>query len=74
MRPLICGGFGGWNVGDTGDCWLAKAMPSDIDPSADCGEKRGYGLEEVVGEKKLPTLEDASEPVLDGWRCPFGRF
>ena len=43
-------------------------MPSDIDPSADCGEKRGYGLEEVVGEKKLLTLVDASEPVLDGWR------
>jgi hypothetical protein len=51
-----------------------KAIPSDIDPSPDCGEKRGYELVAVVGEKKLLTLEDASDPVLDGWRCPFGRF
>lgn len=35
-------------------------------PRADWGENKGYGLEAFVGEKKLPTFDDDSDPVLDG--------
>lgn len=49
-------------------------MPSEMEPKALGGEKSGYGFEAFVGEKKAPTLEDASEPVLEGWRCTAGRF
>lgn len=42
--------------------------------SAVWGEKSGYGLDAFVGEKKLPTFDDASDAVLEGCRCTLGRF
>lgn len=64
VRALI--GLGAWNVGETGDGWLANAIPSEIEPNPGGGEKSGYEFDGFVGEKKLPTLDEASEPVLDG--------
>jgi hypothetical protein len=62
-----------WKVGDIGDRWL-KDMASGRDATGVCAEEKTGKPEEAFDwEKNVPTVEEASDAVLDGWRCPFDR-
>lgn len=63
---------GFWKLGDTGDVWVENGMPSGSVTTVGWVEEYTGYVAELDGGKKLPTV-DVSDPVLDGWRCPFGR-
>ncbi len=59
-------------MGESADCWLPNGIASRIVARGVALVEKGTNPEAFDwGEKKDPTLEEASEPEFDGWRCPL---
>ncbi len=60
-------------MGEMGDVWFEKEIASGM---AATGVEYMPKVEEVGfdWEKYVPTVDEASDAVLDGWRCPLGRL